>query len=104
MRSQNGKLERQIPGHRYSTFKPEFIAKNEKQLKGFDSRIISLHSRWLTTRDIQGYVKDVYGVNVSASFLSKVSYAVIDEVKRWQQRLLSLKARIVMPSPITLFT
>ena len=86
VRSQNGEIELDIPRDRNSTFEPALIGKNEKQLNGFDERIISLYSRGLSTRDIQAHFKEVYGVDVSAGFISQVTNAVMDEVKRWQQR------------------
>ncbi len=57
VRSQNGALELDIPRDRNSTFEPTLIGKNEKQLNGFDDRIISLYSRGLSTRDIQAHFK-----------------------------------------------
>lgn len=95
VRSQNGELELQIPRDRNSTFEPALIAKNEKHLDGFDHRIISLYSRGLTTRDIQAHFKEVYGVDISAGFISQVTNAVMDEVKRWQQRPLDALYPIV---------
>uniref|UniRef100_A0A3B0M1S9 Mutator family transposase n=1 Tax=Arsenophonus endosymbiont of Trialeurodes vaporariorum TaxID=235567 RepID=A0A3B0M1S9_9GAMM len=86
VRSQNGEIELDIPRDRNSTFEPALIGKNEKQLNGFDDRIISLYYRGLSTRDIQAHFKEVYGVDVSAGFISQVTNAVMDEVKRWQQR------------------
>ncbi|CAK8741533.1 IS256 family transposase ISSod18 [Sodalis praecaptivus] len=53
VRSQNGEIELDIPRDRNSTFEPTLIGKNEKQLNGFDDRILSLYSRGLSTRDIQ---------------------------------------------------
>ncbi len=86
VRSQNGEIELDIPRDRNSTFEPTLIGKHEKQLNGFDDRIISLYSRGLSTRDIQAHFKEVYGVDVSAGFISQVTNAVMDDVKRWQQR------------------
>ncbi len=86
VRSQNGALELDIPRDRNSTFEPTLIGKHEKQLNGFDDRIISLYSRGLSTRDIQAHFKEVYGADVSAGFISQVTNAVMDDVKRWQQR------------------
>ncbi len=86
VRSQNGALELDIPRDRNSTFEPTLIGKHEKQLNGFDDRIISLYSRGLSTRDIQAHFKEVYGVDVSAGFIYQVTNAVMDDVKRWQQR------------------
>lgn len=51
-----------------------------------DNKIISLYSRGMTTRDIQEQLKDLYGVEVSASLISNVTDEVIDEVKAWQSR------------------
>ncbi len=77
------------------TFEPTLFGKNEKQLNGFDDRIISLYSRGLSTRDIQAHFKEVYGVDVSAGFISQVTNAVMDDVKRWQQRPLDALYPIV---------
>ncbi len=95
VRSQNGEIELDIPRDRNSTFEPTLIGKHEKQLNGFDDRIISLYSRGLSTRDIQAHFKEVYGVDVSAGFISQVTNAVMDEVKRWQQRPLDALYPIV---------
>lgn len=95
VRSQNGEIELQLPRDRNSTFEPALIGKNEKQLNGFDSRIISLYSRGLTTRDIQAHLKEIYGVEVSATFISQVTNAVMDDVKLWQQRPLDALYPIV---------
>ena len=86
VRSQQGELELHIPRDRNGTFEPQLIGKGEKTLKGFDDRIISLYARGLTTRDIQAHFKEVYGVEVSAGFISQVTNAVMDEVKNWQMR------------------
>ncbi|CAK8741160.1 IS256 family transposase ISSod18 [Sodalis praecaptivus] len=95
VRSQNDEIELDIPRDRNSTFEPTLIGKNEKQLNGFDDRILSLYSRGLSTRDIQAHFKEVYGVDVSAGFISQVTNAVMDEVKRWQQRPLDALYPIV---------
>lgn len=65
VRSVHGDIELEIPRDRNSSFEPQLVKKGEKQLGGFDDRILSLYARGLSTRDIQAHFEDVYGVEVS---------------------------------------
>ncbi len=86
VRSVYGEIDLDIPRDRNGTFDPKLVKKGEKQLNGFDDRIISLYARGMTTRDIQAHFEEAYGVEVSATFISQVTNEVLDEVKQWQQR------------------
>ena len=86
LRSVHGEIELDIPRDRNGSFEPKLIKKGEKQLNGFDYRIISLYARGMTTRDIQAHFEESYGVEVSPTFISQVTNEVMDEVKQWQQR------------------
>ena len=86
VRSVHGEIELDIPRDRSGSFEPKLIKKGEKQLNGFDERIISLYARGMTTRDIQAHFEESYGVEVSPTFISQVTNEVMDEVKQWQQR------------------
>ena len=86
VRSVHGEIELDIPRDRSGSFEPKLIKKGEKQLNGFDDRIISLYARGMTTRDIQAHFEESYGVEVSPTFISQVTSEVLDEVKQWQQR------------------
>ncbi|EJH33194.1 IS256 family transposase [Vibrio cholerae] len=86
LRSVHGEIELDIPRDRNGSFEPKLIKKGEKQLNGFDDRIISLYARGMTTRDIQAHFEESYGVEVSPTFISQVTNEVMDEVKQWQQR------------------
>ena len=86
LRSVHGEIELDIPRDRNGSFEPKLIKKGEKQLNGFDDRIISLYARGMTTRDIQAHFEESYGVEVSPTFISQVTNEVLDEVKQWQQR------------------
>lgn len=78
-----------IPRDRNSEFEPVIIKKGQTRFDGFDGKILSLYGRGMTTRDIQAQLEDMYGVEVSATLISEVTDAVIDEVKTWQSRSLS---------------
>lgn len=64
-------------------------------IPGFDDRVISLYSRGLTTREIQGHLEEIYGVEVSPALISIVTDAVAEEVKIWQNRPLDAVYPIV---------
>jgi len=66
----------------------QIIAKNQTRFTGFDDKIISMYSRGMTTREIEGHLKEMYGVDVSPALVSSVTEAVMEEVKAWQNRTL----------------
>ena len=84
-----GQATLDIPRDRNGEFEPQMVNKGQTRFDGFDGKILSLYGRGMTTRDIQDQLKDMYGVDVSATLISEVTDAVIDEVKTWQSRSLS---------------
>src|SRR3954454_6673651 len=82
----SGKLPISVPRDRLATFDPQLIAKYRRRLPGFDDKIISLYARGMTVREIQGHLAELYGTEVSPDLISKVTDAVLDEVRDWQNR------------------
>ena len=62
------------------------MAKGQTRFTGFDDKIVSMHARGMTTRDIQGHLEEMYGVEVSPALISDVTDAVSEEVRAWQSR------------------
>ena len=83
-----GELELEVPRDRTSTFEPQILPKHQTRFTGFDDKIVSLYARGMTTRDIEGHLKEIYGVEISPALVSQVTEAVNEEVKRWQSRAL----------------
>src|SRR5512138_152995 len=81
-----GDLALETPRDRNGTFEPQIIAKGQRRFEGFDQAILSLYARGLTTREIEGYLLEIYGVEVSPGLVSQVTEAVCADVKVWQQR------------------
>lgn len=75
-----------VPRDRNGEFEPQIVKKNQRRFEGFDDKIISMYSRGMTTRDIQGHLKDIYGVDVSPDLVSTVTAGVIADAKEWQSR------------------
>src|SRR4051812_27768405 len=74
------KLDLQIPRDRLSTFDPQLIAKYQRRFPGFDDKIVSMYARGMSTREIQGHLRELYGLEVSPDLVSAVTDAVLDEV------------------------
>jgi putative transposase len=71
---------------RNATFEPQILGKHQTRFDGFDQQILSMYARGMTTRDIQGHLQQMYGVEVSPGLISEVTDAVLDEVRVWQSR------------------
>src|SRR5271157_1358400 len=68
-----GDVDIAIPRDRNGGFDPKIIKKHQRRFDGFDDKIISMYTRGMTTRDIQGHLKDIYGVDVSPDLISNVT-------------------------------
>jgi transposase-like protein len=89
VQSETGALDIKVPRDRNGTFEPKLIKKRQRRLEGFDDKVLALYSRGLSTRDIQGQLEELYGVEVSPTLISNVTNAVMDDVRAWQSRPLS---------------
>src|SRR5665213_1068709 len=83
---EDGEIDLAIPRDRAGSFEPRIVPKGVTRLDGFDAKVISLYARGLTVREIQGHLKELYGTEVSPDLISRVTDAVLDEVKEWQSR------------------
>ena len=84
--TEDGELDLSVPRDRNGTFEPLIVPKGERRLDGFDDRIVSLYARGMTVREIQGHLQELYGVEVSPDLISRVTDAVLEEVRAWQSR------------------
>jgi transposase-like protein len=76
----------EVPRDREGRFDPLIIPKHERRFTGFDQKIIAMYARGMTIREIQGYLLEIYGTEVSAEFISKVTEEVSGEIMAWQNR------------------
>jgi putative transposase len=92
----SGAVRIEVPRDRAGTFEPLLIGKHERRFEGFDDKIVALYARGMTVREIQGYLREMYTVEVSADFISSVTDAVMGEVTGWQSRPLERLYPVVM--------
>jgi len=91
----DGPLALAVPRDRAGTFEPRLIAKHERRFTGFDDKVIALYARGLTVREIQAFLGEMYGVEVSPDLISTVTDAVVAEVTAWQARPLEVMYPVV---------
>src|SRR3569833_3856531 len=81
-----GATEIAVPRDRNGSCEPQILPKHERRWKGFDDKIVSMYARGMSTRDIEAHLREIYGVDVSATLISQVTEEVMDEVRVWQSR------------------
>jgi putative transposase len=82
----HGPLRIRSPRDRKGTFEPQIVRKRQTRWVGFDEKVISLYARGLTVREIQGHLQEIYGAEVSPDVISRITDAVLEDVKAWQNR------------------
>ena len=82
--TETGPIELAIPRDRQATFDPQLIARYQRRFPGFDDKIVSMYARGMSTREIVGHLRELYGIEVSPDLISTVTDAVLEEVAAWQ--------------------
>lgn len=86
VKSQYGEFEVDIPRDRTGEFEPKIIPKYQRDISGIEEKVISLYARGMPTRDIHDQLQDLYGIELSADMVSKITDKILPEVKVWQSR------------------
>jgi putative transposase len=89
VRGEMGELTIATPRDRAGTFEPQLIGKHQRRVPGFDEKILALYAKGMTTRDIQEIVRELYGVEVSATLISEITTDLDAEVTAWRTRPLA---------------
>ena len=86
LKGELGELPIAIPRDRNGEFEPVIIPKGQTRLPMFNDKIITLYSKGMSTRDIAATLLELYGVEVSATLISRVTEQVLEQVQQWQSR------------------
>ena len=95
VRTEDGQFELDTPRDRQGDFEPQLVKKHQTRFTSMDDKILFLYAQGMTTREIVDTFKEMYGADVSASLISKVTDAVIEQVVEWQSRPLDAVYPIV---------
>ena len=97
-----GSITLDIPRDRDGTFEPVIIEKHQRRIDGFDEQVLTLYSKGMTTEDIMDYLAQMYNTKVSKETISRITDAVVDELKAWQQRPLESVYPVIFIDAIVL--
>ena len=81
-----GAVRIDVPRDRLGSFEPILIPKHERRFTGFDDKIVAMYARGMSVREIQGFLAESYGTQVSPDFISSVTDEVMAEALAWQSR------------------
>ena len=96
VKSEDGAFELEVPRDREGSFEPRLIGKGQTRIDGLDDKIIAMYARGMSVRDIRGHLEELYGLEVSPDLISRVTDAVLDEVKEWRSRALDAVYPVVI--------
>ena len=89
LKSQYGEFPIDIPRDRNGEFEPKLIPKYQRDISGIEEKVIALYARGMSTRDIHDQLQDLYGIELSAEMVSKITDRLLPEIKEWQSRPLN---------------
>jgi transposase-like protein len=93
--TENQELTVSVPRDRRGTFEPAIVPKHQKRVPLFNDQVISMYAFGMTTRNIQEHIKKIYNVDISPELISRITDAVMEDVKEWQNRTLESSYAIV---------
>lgn len=97
MRTSFGPAPIEIPGDRNGTFDPRAVPKYATVQSDVEEKVIAMYAKGMTTRDINAYMSDIYGIDISAAMVSSITDKVLPLLHEWQMRPLSTLYPIVYP-------
>ena len=87
LRTSFGDTTIQVPRDRKGEFEPAILRKNQTSIsQDVEAKIISMYAKGMSTTDIGDHIRDIYGIEVSESTVSRITDKVLPEAREWQQR------------------
>ena len=101
LKTSYGNVELSVPRDRNGEFEPQIVKKNQTTLSGdIEEKILSMYAKGMTTSDIEAHIRDIYGLSVSDSTISRVTDKILPVVKDWQMRPLESVYAVVFMDAI----
>jgi len=86
IKTKYGPAEINVPRDRNAEFEPQIIKKHESTANAIEEQIIGMYAKGLSTRDIEDQMRDIYGIEVSPTLVSRVTDKIMPQVAEWQSR------------------
>lgn len=85
----NGDIKIAVPRDRNSEFEPILVGKRQKRLQLLNDQVLSLYARGMTVRDIQSYLEELYGTEISRDLITRITDGILEDVTEWRNRPLN---------------
>ena len=87
LRTSFGDVEVSVPRDRKGEFEPQVLKKNQTSIsQEIEEKILSMYAKGMTTGDIETHIRDIYGIEVSDTTVSRITDKILPIAKEWQQR------------------
>ena len=87
MHTSYGDMEIDIPRDRNGEFEPQIVKKYQNSIsQDMEEKIISMYAKGMTTADIESHMRELYGIDISDSTISRITDKILPIVKEWQDR------------------
>ena len=101
LRTSMGEVEISVPRDRKGEFEPQLLKKNQTSItQDIEEKILSMYAKGMSTGDIEGHIRDIYGVEVSDTTVSRITDKILPVAKEWQQRPLETIYAVVFMDAI----
>jgi len=84
--TQYGETELKVPRDRNGEFEPQVIGKYQSRSNDIENQILAMYAKGMSTRDIEDHLHDIYGVDASASLISRITDKIMPQISEWQAR------------------
>ena len=87
LRTSFGEVDVSVPRDRKGEFDPQLLKKNQTSIsQDVEEKILSMYAKGMTTSDIEAHIRDIYGIEVSDTTVSRITDKILPIAKEWQQR------------------
>jgi transposase-like protein len=87
VKSSYGEVEIKVPRDREGEFEPQIVKKHQTTLTGdIEEKILSMYAKGMSTSDIESHIREIYGLDVSDTTVSRITDKILPVVREWQQR------------------
>lgn len=86
VRSSMGEIELEVPRDREGEFEPQIVPKYQRDISDIEMKVINMYASGLSDRDIEKHIKDIYGIELSPSLISRITDKILPKAKEWQSR------------------
>lgn len=84
--SSQGNVELTIPRDRNGDYEPQIVKKHQMDISAIEDKIIFLYAQGTSTRDIERTMQEMYGIEVDATRVSKITDKLLPMIREWQNR------------------